>query len=395
LQTYDPVGTPAVPTAATATVDFTGLTGEKVAGSTVTIGDKTYEFIKAGGTAADGNVAVTVADTDDADALATKLAAATEPTGATSAVGTGADTMKVVFTTAATGADATLEATAAGSGTDVAVTGDYNIKTTDQSVKADATGARLASTYFDLTDEMATVGSTIRIGDETYTFTDDNKAGEGKVYIGDLVGDDGKVATADLATVAQRLTDAAAANKTYSVSQKDGTIQVVEHVGYTTGSQKYDLTTKEGIEASLGFATASSSKDTGTALTLQIGDSSDPYNQLKVSIGDIHAKVLGTRDISIATQKDAANAVDVIKGAINKISSIRGTLGATSNRLDHTANNLSVMRENIQDAESSIRDTDIAEEMMAYTKNNILVQSAQAMLAQANQVPQGVLQLLQ
>ena len=395
MQTYDPVGTPAVPTAATATVDFTGLTGEKVAGSTVTIGDKTYEFIKAGGTAADGNVAVTVADTDDADALATKLAAATEPTGATSAVGTGADTMKVVFTTAATGADATLEATAAGSGTDVAVTGDYNIKTTDQSVKADATGARLASTYFDLTDEMATVGSTIRIGDETYTFTDDNKAGEGKVYIGDLVGDDGKVATADLATVAQRLTDAAAANKTYSVSQKDGTIQVVEHVGYTTGSQKYDLTTKEGIEASLGFATASSSKDTGTALTLQIGDSSDPYNQLKVSIGDIHAKVLGTRDISIATQKDAANAVDVIKGAINKISSIRGTLGATSNRLDHTANNLSVMRENIQDAESSIRDTDIAEEMMAYTKNNILVQSAQAMLAQANQVPQGVLQLLQ
>ncbi len=66
-----------------------------------------------------------------------------------------------------------------------------------------------------------------------------------------------------------------------------------------------------------------------------------------------------------------------------------------SNRLDHTANNLSVMRENITDAESAIRDTDIAEEMMSYTKNNILVQSAQAMLAQANQVPQGVLQLLQ
>ncbi len=76
------------------------------------------------------------------------------------------------------------------------------------------------------------------------------------------------------------------------------------------------------------------------------------------------------------------------------MSDVRGTLGATQNRLEHTANNLSVMKENIQDAESSIRDTDIAEEMMAYTKNNILVQSAQAMLAQANQVPQGVLQLL-
>ena len=73
----------------------------------------------------------------------------------------------------------------------------------------------------------------------------------------------------------------------------------------------------------------------------------------------------------------------------------RQTLGATQNRLDHTINNLSVMEENIQDAESTIRDTDVADEMMAYTKNNILIQSAQAMLAQANQVPQGVLQLLQ
>ncbi len=69
-------------------------------------------------------------------------------------------------------------------------------------------------------------------------------------------------------------------------------------------------------------------------------------------------------------------------------------LNAAQNRLEHTANNLSVMAENIQDAESTIRDTDVAEEMMAYTKNNILVQSAQAMLAQANAVPQGVLQLL-
>ena len=82
-------------------------------------------------------------------------------------------------------------------------------------------------------------------------------------------------------------------------------------------------------------------------------------------------------------------------GAINMISKLRAKLGAVQNRLEHTANNLSVMEENIQDAESTIRDTDVAEEMMAYTKNNILVQSAQAMLAQANAVPQGVLQLLQ
>ncbi|MBQ3077324.1 MAG: flagellin, partial [Clostridia bacterium] len=84
-----------------------------------------------------------------------------------------------------------------------------------------------------------------------------------------------------------------------------------------------------------------------------------------------------------------------IKAAINSVSMTRGTLGATQNRLEHTANNLSVMEENITDAESTIRDTDVADEMMAYTKNNILIQSAQAMLAQANAVPQGVLQLLQ
>ena len=110
----------------------------------------------------------------------------------------------------------------------------------------------------------------------------------------------------------------------------------------------------------------------------------------------MHAATLGLVDtVKISDQDSAQAAVDVIKQAINTVSSVRGTLGATQNRLDHTINNLSVMTENIQDAESTIRDTDVADEMMAYTKNNILVQSAQAMLAQANQVPQGVLQLLQ
>lgn len=136
-------------------------------------------------------------------------------------------------------------------------------------------------------------------------------------------------------------------------------------------------------------------KENGQGLTLQIGDTSDDFNQLTVEIKDMHAAALGIADVSIATQDSAKAAVNVIKNAINTVSSMRGVLGATQNRLDHTINNLSVMQENIQDAESTIRDTDVADEMMAYTKNNILVQSAQAMLAQANQVPQGVLQLLQ
>ncbi len=87
--------------------------------------------------------------------------------------------------------------------------------------------------------------------------------------------------------------------------------------------------------------------------------------------------------------------LSIIKAATNAVSNMRGSLGALQNRLDHTIKNLSVMQENMQDAESVIRDTDVADEMMKYTKNNILIQSAQAMLAQANQIPQGVLQLLQ
>lgn len=136
-------------------------------------------------------------------------------------------------------------------------------------------------------------------------------------------------------------------------------------------------------------------KTAGIGLTLQIGDTSDPFNQLSVSINDMHVAALGLDVVNIGTQEGAQDAIDVIKNAINSVSDMRGTLGATQNRLDHTINNLSVMEENIQDAESTIRDTDVAEEMMSYTKNNILIQSAQAMLAQANQVPQGVLQLLQ
>ena len=130
-------------------------------------------------------------------------------------------------------------------------------------------------------------------------------------------------------------------------------------------------------------------------LTLQIGDTADQFNQMMVSVGDMHTKALGIDTLDISEQDGAAAAIETIRDAINTVSSVRGDLGAVQNRLEHTQNNLSVMTENITDAESTIRDTDVAEEMMSYTKNNILIQSAQAMLAQANQVPQGVLQLLQ
>ena len=157
-----------------------------------------------------------------------------------------------------------------------------------------------------------------------------------------------------------------------------------------------DLTTAENIAKTLQKFNSvdMTAAVSGKKLTLQIGDTADDYNQLKVNIKDCHADAIGIGSIDISTQAGAQDAVAKIKAAINTVSDVRGTLGATQNRLEHTINNLSVMTENIQDAESTIRDTDIAEEMMAYTKNNILVQASQAMLAQANQIPQGVLQLL-
>ena len=168
---------------------------------------------------------------------------------------------------------------------------------------------------------------------------------------------------------------------------EQGTVGTGTDAGkWTAGTGGTQIIFKPGTQSTEGAS---------GGLTLQIGDTSDSYNQLTVTIQDCHTKSLGIEELDIGTQKGAAAALQTIENAINYVSDVRGTLGATQNRLDHTINNLSVMQENIQDAESTIRDTDIADEMMSYTKNNILIQSAQAMLAQANQVPQGVLQLLQ
>ena len=152
--------------------------------------------------------------------------------------------------------------------------------------------------------------------------------------------------------------------------------------------------TVKGSGATATLTLAQDSTANG-ALKLQIGDTSEPDNVLQLNIQAMNTASLDIDTVKIDTQDSAQAAIDAIKAASDTVSTVRGTLGANQNRLEHTINNLSVMQENIQNAESAIRDTDVADEMMAYTKNNILIQSAQAMLAQANQVPQGVLQLLQ
>ena len=184
-----------------------------------------------------------------------------------------------------------------------------------------------------------------------------------------------------------------AASITTAAQAQQVAAEITRVTGMETAVEASNATA--GISATDILFTKDTLSLTGNSLTLQIGDTSDSFNQLNVAIKDCHIAALGLSSLDIGTQSGAAAALDQIKDAINYVSDVRGTLGATQNRLDHTINNLSVMQENIQDAESTIRDTDIADEMMSYTKNNILIQSAQAMLAQANQVPQGVLQLLQ
>ncbi len=135
----------------------------------------------------------------------------------------------------------------------------------------------------------------------------------------------------------------------------------------------------------------------GSSITLHVGESGATYNQLKVEFTALSVSALGIASsaMSITSSASARNAISLINQAIDDVSSMRSTFGALQNRLEHTINNLGVQHENLSAAESRIRDVDMAKEMMAYTKNNILVQASQAMLAQANQVPQGVLQLLQ
>lgn len=148
-------------------------------------------------------------------------------------------------------------------------------------------------------------------------------------------------------------------------------------------------------EISFKAPTGTTATKTAGGLTLQVGDTNADFNHVTVMVDDLTAKGIGTEGLDVSGQKEAAASIQTIKSAINKVSTNRGNLGALQNRLEYTINNLDTTNENMTAANSRIRDTDMAKEMMNYTKMNILTQAAQAMLAQANQQPQSILQLLQ
>lgn len=155
---------------------------------------------------------------------------------------------------------------------------------------------------------------------------------------------------------------------------------------------------KSGDSITISVQSGANAKtDSSKAVHAQIG--ANAGQELEIGISAMDSTSLGVRAangnaLDISTQANASGAITLINNAIEKVSTERSKLGAYQNRLEHTINNLGTASENLTAAESRIRDVDMAKEMMNFQKNNILQQAAQAMLAQANQQPQGVLQLL-
>lgn len=133
--------------------------------------------------------------------------------------------------------------------------------------------------------------------------------------------------------------------------------------------------------------------DANNTLTMQIG--ANESQTMNISVNDMRTGALGVDSIDVSNSTKAGNAITTIQSAIDTVSGERSKLGAYQNRLEHTIANLGTSSENLTSAESRIRDVDMAKEMSTFSKNNILAQAAQSMLAQANQQPQQVLQLLQ
>ena len=260
-------------------------------------------------------------------------------------------------------------------------------------------------------------GQTITVNGTTYTYDATNKWTDGngnKVKIG-IGAQDGeiKIGAGDVVSNGTKtLTVMKDANVADGIDDNDSTV--------ITAGKAYQLQTAEIVKASsIGTDTAAEVKGTNkndnyaTATTtftltkgavsykdalsfnLHVGADADMTNKITVNIDSMNSAGLGVKGIKADTEQDATYAIDAIADAISTVSSQRSSLGAVQNRLEHTINNLDNVVENTTSAESRIRDTDMAEEMVNYSKNNILAQAGQSMLAQANQSNQGVLSLLQ
>ncbi len=227
--------------------------------------------------------------------------------------------------------------------------------------------------------DNAPAGSTIKVGTKSITLMQDD--------------DNDGIDDTD-ATVISKL-------KAYELASKE--LLAANQIGDTEGSAKVGVG-DVGTEVNLNNGDGTFQIQTGSAkvanalsFSLHVGADADMTNKIQVNIETMNSSYLGIKGLNVTDDSGiaATYAVDAIADAISKVSSQRSALGAVQNRLEHTIDNLDNVVENTTSAESRIRDTDMAEEMVNYSKNNILAQAGQSMLAQANQSTQGVLSLLQ
>ena len=239
-----------------------------------------------------------------------------------------------------------------------------------------------------LVEDAMAKGSTLTVktamdatGKTEYTFT--SGLVKGSTWAGKKVVDDTATPGADeIKLAAAKTAELAAMNKVITTYGAEMGINAV-----TLAVGDNDVTSKSNqftYNDSLTFS-------------LHVGADSSSDNKINVTIDSISSDGLSLKGLTVAgkTSAPATRSIDTISDAIKKVSSQRSALGAVQNRLEHTIANLDNVVENTTSAESRIRDTDMAEEMVAYSKNNILQQAGQSMLAQANQANQGVLSLLQ
>ena len=228
--------------------------------------------------------------------------------------------------------------------------------------------------------DLVKAGSKVTVAGKEYTVMTDEKKADGTQGADNIDDDNSSIITKGVAESMIK-TELGSANNIGTVDSK----ATVEDAVTADGKTTYTI--------HKGYATVANT----LSFNLHVGADADMTNKINVEIDSMDSASLGIKGLSIMDDSGnaATYAVDAISDAISKVSSQRSSLGAVQNRLEHTINNLDNVVENTTTAESRIRDTDMASEMVNYSKNNILAQAGQSMLAQANQSTQGVLSLLQ
>ena len=270
--------------------------------------------------------------------------------------------------------------------------------------QADANAAKTADATMKISNTIA--------ANSTFTMTINGTEVQAKIATAINEGDEMKTAAGIIQTSVQTAVDAyntamgtgttteALKNTDFTVTaNKDGSFNI-EYTGDKEVSFSFGEATVNGLTGTTATKLGLTNKQSASAtsnkgIELQIG--ANEGQTMEFTIDDMSAAALGVdgNKVDLSTQDGAQKATTTIDAAIKKVSEQRSKLGAVQNRLEHTIANLDTASENTQTSESRIRDTDMAQEMVAYSKNNILLQAGQSMLAQANQSNQGVLSLLQ